>query len=159
MENLRNKADVKLVRNKKYYLKWTWKPSCIPQKIFDNDIVTIRESKITLTLNKSACVGMCILDLSKLLTYKFHHDYIKNKLSNNSRLLFTDTDSLMYEIKSEDFYEDFSKDKEMFDFKNYSPKPKYYDDSNKIVVGRMKDETSGVAIEEFIGLKPKICSF
>ena len=88
--------------------------------------------------------------------YEFHYDYIKNKYGNNSRLLFTDTDSLMYEIKTEDVYEDFSNDKEMFDFSNYSTKSKYYDNSNKLVVGKMKDETAGVAIEEFFGLKPKM---
>ena len=63
---------------------------------------------------------MCIPDLSKVLMYKFHYDYIENKYSNNSRLLFTDTDSLMNEIKIEDVYEDFRKDKEMFDLSNYS---------------------------------------
>ena len=93
-------------------------------------------------------------DLSKVLIYEFHYDFIKHKYSNNSRLLFTDTDSLMYEIKTEDVFEDFSKDKEMVDFSNYSPKSKYYDDSNKLVVGQMKDE-SGVTIKEFFGLKPK----
>ena len=61
-------------------------------------------------------------------------------------------------IKTEDFYEDFSKDRKMFDFRNYSVKSKYYDDSNKLVVGKMKDETGGVAIEEFVGLKSKIHS-
>ena len=59
----------------------------------------------------------------------------------------------MYEIKTEDVYEDFSKDKEMFDFSNYSTKSKYYDDLNKLVVGKMKDETRGIAIEEFMELK------
>ena len=68
---------------------------------------------------------MCILKLSKVLMYKFHYDYIKNKYGNNSRLLFTDTDSLMYEIRTEDVYEDFSNDKEIFDFSNYSTKSKY----------------------------------
>ena len=58
--------------------------------------------------------------MSKVLIHEFHYDYIKNKNDNNSRLLFTDTDGLMYEIKTEDVYEDFSKDKEMFDFSNYS---------------------------------------
>ena len=90
--------------------------------------------------------------------YEFHYDYIKNKCGNNSRLLFTDTDSLIYEIKTKDVYEDFSNDKEMFDFSNYSTKSKYYDNSNKLVVGKMKDETAGVAIEEFVGLKPKMYS-
>ena len=66
--------------------------------------------------------------------YEFHYDYIKNKYDNKSKLLFTDTDSLMYEIKTEDVYEDFSSDKEMFDFGNSSTKSKYYDDSNKFVL-------------------------
>ena len=70
--------------------------------------------------------------------------------------MFTDNDSLMYEIKTENVYEDFSNDKEMFDFINYSTKSKYYDNSNKLVVGKMKDETDGVMVEEFVGLKPKI---
>ena len=93
---------------------------------------------------------MCILDLSKVLMYKFHNDYIKNKCGNNSRLLLTGTHNLMYEIKTGDVFEAFSKDKEMFDFSNYLPKSKYYDDSNKLVVGKMKDERGGVAIKEFV---------
>ena len=100
---------------------------------------------------------MCILDLSKVLMFEFHYDYIKNKYGNNSRLLlFTDTDSLMFEIKTENAYEDFSKDKEMFDFINYSAKSKY---SNKLVVGKMKNKTGGAVIKEFVGLKPKTYSF
>ena len=70
---------------------------------------------------------MCILELSKVLMYEFHYDYIKNKYGNNSRLLFTDTDSVMYEIKNGDVYEDFGNNKEMFEFSNYSTKSKYYD--------------------------------
>ena len=129
------------------------------RKIFDDDLVAIRKSKVTLTLNKPVFVRMCILDLSKVLKYKFHYDYMKNKYGNNSRLLFTVTDSLMYEIKTEHVYEDFSKDKKIFNFGNYAIKSKYYYDSNKSVVGKMKDEAGGVAIKEFVGLKPKMCSF
>ena len=87
-------------------------------KIFDNNVVAIRKSKITLTLSKPAYTGMCILDLSKVLMYELHYDYIKNKYGNNSKLLFRDTDSLMDEIKTEDVYKEFSSDKEMFDFSN-----------------------------------------
>ena len=65
----------------------------------------------------------------------------------------------MYEIKTEDVYEDYTSDKEMFDFSNYSTKSKYYDNSNKLVIGKMKNETGGFAVEEFIGLKPKVYSF
>ena len=102
---------------------------------------------------------MCNLDFSKVLMYEFHCDYIKNKYCNNSRLLFTDIDSLMYESKTEAVYEDFSKDKEMLDFSNCSAESKYYDNSNKSVVGKMKNETVDVAIKELVGLKPKIYSF
>ena len=74
-----------------------------------------------------------------------------NKYGNNSRLLLTNTDSLMYEIKTEDVYKAFNNNKEMFHFSNYSTKSKYYDNSNKLVVGKMKDETAGVEIKEFVG--------
>ena len=67
MENLRNRIDVKLVSNKKDYLKWASKPSYMSYKIFDNDLVTMRKKKVTLTLNKPAYIGMCILELSKVL--------------------------------------------------------------------------------------------
>ena len=87
--------------------------------------------------------------------YKFHYDYIKNKYGNNSRLLFTDTDSLMYEMKTEDVYEG----KEMFDFSNYSRKSKHYNDSNKLLVDKLKDQKRGVTIKELARLKPKIYSF
>ena len=81
------------------------------------------------------------------------------KYGNNSRLLFTDIDSLMYEIKTEDVYENLSIDKEMFDFSNYSTRSKYYDNSNKLVIGKMKDEIAGVETEKFVGLKPKMYSY
>ena len=65
----------------------------------------------------------------------------------------------MYEIKTANVYEDFSNDKEMFNFSNYSSKSKYYDTSNRFVVGKMKDKTAGVAIEEFVRLKWKMYSY
>ena len=102
---------------------------------------------------------MCILQLSKVLIYKFHYDYIKNKYGSKSKLLFTNTDCLMYEIKIEDVYEDFSSNKEMYDFSIYLTKSKYFDSSNEVVIGKMKDETGGLAIKKFFGLKPKMYSF
>ena len=90
-ENLRNRIDVKLVSNKKDYLKWTSKRSYMSHKIFENDLVVMRKSKVTLMLKKPAYIGMCILELSKVLMYELYYDYIKNKY-NNSKLLFTDTE-------------------------------------------------------------------
>ena len=71
-------------------------------KIFDNNLVAISKSKLALILNKPAYIGVCILELSKVLMYEFHYDYAKNKYGNDSKLLFTDTDSLMHEIKTGD---------------------------------------------------------
>ena len=85
------------------------KASYMSQNVFGKDLLEIRKGKITLTLNKPVYVGMLILDLSKVLMCEYRYDYTKNKYGNNSRLLFTDTDSSMYEIKTEDVYEDFSK--------------------------------------------------
>ena len=70
--------------------------------------------------------------------------------------MFTDTDNLAYEIKSENVYDEFFKWKDLFDFSNYSKDSKFYDDSNKKVVGKMKDEMGGIIIDEFIGLKSKM---
>ena len=73
---------------------------------FDNNLVAIQKRKVALKLNKPAYIGTCILDLSKVVMYKFHYDYIKNKDDNKSKLFFSDTDSLMDKIKAEDVYED-----------------------------------------------------
>ena len=108
---------------------------------------------------KQSFIGMCILESSKVSKYKFHCDYIKNKYDNKPKLLFTDIDSLMYEIKTEDVYGDFSSNKETFDFSNTLTKSKFYDGSNKLVTGKMRDETKGTAIKEFVRLKPKMYSF
>ena len=74
MESLRNKVDVKLVNNKKDYLKCTLKPSYMPHKIFNNNLVALRKSKVSLKFNKPSYIGMCILKLSKVLMYEFHYD-------------------------------------------------------------------------------------
>ena len=111
MENLRNRIDTKLVSNKKDYLKQTSKLIYMSHKIFDNGLNAIRKNKVTLTLKKPAYIGMCISELSKVLMYEFHYEYIKNYCGYNSRLLFKDTDGLMYEIQTEDVFEDFSNDK------------------------------------------------
>ena len=106
IENLRNRINFKLVSSEKDYLKCTSKRSYMLRKTFGNNLVAISNSKLVLKLNKPAYIGICILELSKILTYKFHYDYMINKYDKKSKLLFTDTDSLIYEIKPEDVYED-----------------------------------------------------
>ena len=75
MENLRNKIDIRLLNNKKFYLKWTWKPSYLAQKIFDNDLVALHKINTTLALKQPVNVGMCIVEFSKSPTHEFHYYY------------------------------------------------------------------------------------
>ena len=88
--------------------------------------------------------------------YDFYNNFIKNIF--DAELLFTDTDSLTYEIKSENVYEEFFKWKDLFDFSNYSKDSKFFNETNKKVIGKMKDEFGGVIIIEFVGLKSKMYS-
>ena len=88
--------------------------------------------------------------------YDFYFNFIKKNF--NAELLFTDTDSLTYETKSKDVYEDFFKWKDLFEFSNYSKDSKFFDDTNEKVIGKMKDEYGGVIIDQFIGLKSKMYS-
>ena len=104
-------------------------------KIFDNELVAILRSKVSLTLNKSVYIGMGISELSTVIMYELHYDYIKSKCENKSELLFGDTDSLMYEIKTENVYEDFCSNKQMFDFSNNLAK--YYGGSSNFIIGKM----------------------
>ena len=120
MENIRNRSDVKLVSNRKIAEKLSAKPKHC--NIFNENLISIHMKRTELTYDKPVCLGMCILDLSKTLMYEFHYDYIKQKYGNKAKLLFTDTDSLMYEIQTEDFYKDISEDvKDRFDTSDYPP--------------------------------------
>ena len=156
MENLRKRINVRLVNNEKDFLKYTSRPTYITHKIFGKDYAAIHEIKPVLVLNKPIYVGFTVLDLSKWKMYDFHYSFIKK--SFDAELLFTDTDSLTYEIKSENVYEEFFKWKDLFDFSNFPKDPKFFDDTNKKVIGKMKDEFGGVIVEEFVGLKSKMHS-
>ena len=107
MENLRKRVDVRLVTNEKKLLKLTSKPTYVSTKIFNENLVAVHKIKEALTLNRPAYVGMCILDLSKTLMYDFHYNYIKKKYGDRAKLLFTDTDSLTYEIEAEAYTKTF----------------------------------------------------
>ena len=104
-KNTANSTAVRLVNNIGDYNKYVSKPSFVSQKTFSENLVAIHEIKPVLALDNPIYAGFSILDLSKILMYRLHYKYIKSKFSAD--LLFTDTDSLVYEIKTEDVYEDF----------------------------------------------------
>ena len=126
MENLRKRVDVRLVTDVNQFIKLTSKPTFVSSKIFNKILVAVHKIKETLKLNRPAYVGMCILDLSKTLMYDFHYNYIKKEYGSRAKLLFTDTDSLTYEIETEDVYKDLWKRKELFDNSDY-PKGSPYE--------------------------------
>ena len=163
MENIRNRVDVKLVNTEEKARKLIAKPNFKgPPKIFSENLISVQMKQTNLTMNKPVYLGMCILDLSKTIMFDFHYNYIKPKYGNNAKLLFTDTDSLMYEIETEDFYKDISGDvKDRFDTSDY---PENHPSGiptgiNKKVLGMMKDEAAGKIIKEFVGLRSKLYSF
>ena len=162
MENIRNRVNIKLVNDKKQAEKLSAKPNFNHCNIFSEDLVAIHMKKTKLYSNKPVYLGMCILDSSKTLMYEFHYNYIKKKYGDKAKLLFTDTDSLMYEIQTEDFYKDISADvKHRFDTSDYPPNhpsgiPSGF---NKKVLGVFKDEVKGKIIDEFVGLRAKLYSY
>ena len=159
MENIRKRVDVRLITDEKKLLKMTSKPTYVSSKIFNENLVAAHKIKETLTLNRPAYVGMCILDLSKTLMYDFHYNYIKEKYGDKAKLFFTDTDSLTYEIETEDVYRDFWNDNDRFDNSDYPESSPYFDNTNKKVIGKFKDEAAGIPITEFVGLRSKMYSY
>ena len=104
--------NVKLVNDKRVHQRCLNKPNSILQKLFDKKFVAVYCSKTVLILNKPIYVGFGILEISKLLMYQFHYDYVL-KTFGNEKLLFTDTDNLVYEIKGSNIYDQCFKDKHL----------------------------------------------
>ena len=119
MENLRKRVDVKLVTDEKKLAKLSSKPTFVSYKIINEDLVAVHKIKETLILNRPIYIELSILGLSKLLMYDFHYNYIKTIYNDKAKLLFTDTDSITYEIETNDVYQDFWRDKKKFDNSEY----------------------------------------
>ena len=111
--------------------------------------------KVNLKLNKPIYVGFSILEMSKVLMYRFHYEKIKARYCENAKLLFTDTDSLCYEIITDDIYQDMAEYLEQYDTSEYPEDHPLCNNINKKVLGKIKDEMHGVAVEEFLGLRQK----
>ena len=157
MENKRKRCNIQLETDRDRMLRLAARPTYVSHKIFHENLVAVHYKQTKLLMDKPLYVGMCILELSKLLMYDFHYNYILPKYPD-AKLLFTDTDSLTYHIKTEDIYRDFWVDRERFDNSDYPSDSKFYFSENKKVIGKFKDETAGVPIKEFIGLKSKMYS-
>ena len=158
MENVRDYVDVILACNESYMLKWVGNPRFKYLSIFNQDLVAIILQNSTVNLCKPIAVGFTVLELSKHLMYNFHYNYIKREYGSAATLLFTDTDSLCYAVKTHDIYKDMEQHLHLFDTSEYPVEHFLRSDVNKKVLGKMKDETNGVPITEFVGLRSKMYS-
>lgn len=158
MENVENRVDIKLINDGESFLKKASNPLYKCCQIFDDNLVAMEFNRSKITLDKPIYVGLSVLDLSKLHMYKFHYDFVKEKYGDKARLLFTDTDSLTYHIKTDDLYQDMKENGEWFDFSDYPKEHACFDETNKKIIGKFKDETNSVPIVEFIGLRSKMYS-
>ena len=162
IENIRKRQNVILVDNRKLALKLSSKPNFERVTMFDENLVAVQTKKTEVYFNKPIYVGQAILDLSKTLMFDFHYNFIRKKYGDKAELLFTDTDSFLYLIHTEDFYKDINKDiKRKFDTSDY---PENHPSGiktgvNKKVIGKFKDEAAGKQITHFVGLRPKIYTF
>ena len=160
MENVRNRVDVKLIT------QWEGrygaeamiaKPNFHSRSIFSNNLIAVELRKLEVKFYKPIYVGMCILDISKTCLYEFHHEYMSPLYRDKCRVMYTDTDSLIYHIECEDVYENMKRDVCKFDTSDYAADNAYgIPLVNKKVPGLMKDENNGSIMTEFVGLRAKM---
>ena len=156
MENVRKHRDIKLVKTDCKRNELVSEPNYHTMKLTEKNLSIIEMKKIKVKMNKPIYLGLSILEISKTTMYVFWYDYVKSKYGNKVKLCYTDTDSLVMNIKTNDFYKDIAQEvQERFDTSIYSfdrPLPK---GKNKKVIGLMKDELGGGIITEFAALRPK----
>ena len=160
MENLRNRVDVKIVRSWETdkIRKLLSSPSFDRYTIFGNDMAGIHMHKTKLVLNKPVYTGMTILENSKILMYDFFYNHLKAKYGENCELVYTDTDSLILDIPTEDVYKDMQENSWLYDTSNYPKDYPLYNETNKKVLGKMKDECGGDATYEVVAVRSKMYS-
>ena len=155
MENVRNHVDVKLLT------KWDGrygaeamiaKPNFHSRSVFAENLIAVELRKLEVKFNKPIYVGMCILDISKVCLYEFHHEYMLPLFHDKCKIMYTDTHSLIYRVECEDVYETMKRDIARFDTSDYPTGNAYgMPLANKKVPGLMKDENNGAIMTEFVG--------
>src|SRR5271163_2448911 len=158
MENLRNRIEVKLVADTRKVERRCALPNLYSYDIINDDITMVKLNPGYILWNKPTYIGFCVLELSKLTMYEFHYNKILPLYGKNAKLLFTDTDSLCYEITTDDIYLDMKQNLDWFDTSDYPKKHPCHSMENCKVIGKFKDEMNGNIVREFVGLRAKMYS-
>ena len=162
MENPGNHRDIRIVTTCKRRCILASEPNYHSTKYISKDLLIMEMKKTEVKMNKPLYLGQAILDISKTLMYEFWYDYIKPKYGDKVRLCYTDTDSFIMHIKTEDFYKDIANDVERwFDTSNYDEmdnRPLLIG-KNKKVKGKFKDQIDVKIMTKICGLRAKPYSF
>ena len=155
MENLRKHRNIKLVNNEEAYLRAVMKPNFKSGTLFGLNLMGCEMGKIKVVMNKPVYLKQAILDLSKIVMYEFHYDYIKRKYTDDKlTLYYMDTHSLIYDIQTADFYKDIANDIESrFDTSGYVSDRPLPMGKNKKVISLMKDDLGGGITSEFVTIE------
>ena len=142
------------------------KPNFKSGVVFGENLMRCEIGRTKVVMTKPVYLGQTILDLSKIVMYEFHYDYMKPKFNQYLQLCYMDTDSLIYHIKTKDFCADIVNDvEERFNTSGYIPDRYFVPGTavpigkNKKVIGLMKDELGGTIMPEFVSLRPKLYSY
>jgi hypothetical protein len=158
MEDLLNRLSVKLITNDEECMAFTGKPNFKKFTLIQDDLIAITLGKTKFTWNKPTYIGAAVLELSKLVMFKFFYEVMRPRYGLNVKLLYSDTDSMLVAVETDNIYDDLFSMKEHFDFHKYPTDHPLFDINNKLEVLKMKDELDGNVMVEFVGLKPKMYS-
>ena len=160
IENPEKRSKVKLCSESSTYENYVGKPNFKNAKRINSKLVGVEMKYSSIKINKPFYIGMSILDLSKWHMYNFHYNVMKAIFGDRVHLLYTDTDSFIYEISSADVYEELRPHaRDYFDFSNYPENHMLKNSCSKKVPGKFKDESASKCITEFVGLRSKMYSF
>ena len=161
MKNIRKHRNIKLVMSREAYLKAVMKRNFKSGTLLGKNLMGCEMGKIKVVKNKPVYLGQAILDLSKIVMYEFHYDYMKQKYSDDKlTLCHMNTDFLIYDIDMDDFYKDIADDiKDRFDMSGYNPDRSLPVGLNKKVIGLIKDELGEGIMTEFVTLRPKMYAY
>ena len=159
MEDVRKHTEFDLVSTPERFQKCVNSPTYKARHIINENLVGVEKEKAVVELNKPIYMGLSILDYSKVHMYSFYYDVLKPKYQDDIKLVYTDTDSFVIQVMTDDLFRDFKDLSDYMDFSDYPKSHPNYDASNKKVLGKFKDELSSKIMTHFIGLKPKSYAF